>query len=72
MAAVDGGWEGIVHENAQVFNSVCDLYGFAQTSICKAYLKWRGLSNSDVPAFGGIDRKVDILEGALQAVALWT
>ncbi len=29
---MDGGWEEMVYENAQVFNNVCDLYGIAQTS----------------------------------------
>ncbi len=30
LCAMDGGWDGIVHGNAQVFNNVCDLYGIAR------------------------------------------
>ncbi len=75
---MDGGWEGIVHDSAQVFNSACDLYGVARTSSGKRSLKCRSPSNSDVVLFGGIDREVpiyrpiqDIADGALQKVALW-
>ncbi len=72
---MDGGWEGTVHENTQVFNNVCDLYGIARTFRGKELLKWRSPSNSDVVAFGGIDREVpidrpipDIEEGALKKI----
>ncbi len=52
---MDGGCERIVHENAQIFKSVCDLYGIARTSSGKG-----SPSNSDKVAFGGIDREVTI------------
>ncbi len=29
---MDGGCEGMVYENAEVFKNVCDLYGIARTS----------------------------------------
>ncbi len=32
---MDEGWEGIIHENAQVLNNVRDLYGIARTSSAK-------------------------------------
>ncbi len=69
--------KNIVHEDAQVFNSVCDPYGITRTSSGKGYLKWRSPSNSDVVAFGGIDMEVriyrpipGIAEGALQKFSL--
>ncbi len=75
---MDGGCERIVHENAQVINNVCDRYGTAWTSSGKGEFKWRSPSNSDVVAFNGIDREIqiyrsipDISEGALLKVTLW-
>ncbi len=56
--AMDG--EGIVHGNAQVFNNVCDLHGIVRTCSGKRQLKWRSPPNSDIVAFGGIDREVPI------------
>ncbi len=71
--ATDG--EGIVHENDQVLTNVYNLYGIAWTSSGKRQLKRRSPPNSDIVAFGGIDREVpihrlipDIVEGALQKV----
>ncbi len=71
---MDGGGEGIVHENAQVFNNVCHLYVIARTSSGKGWWKWRSPSNRDVVAFCVIVREVpiygpspDIVEGALWA-----
>ncbi len=78
LYAVDGGLEGIVHENVQVFNNVFDLYGISRTSSGKGWYKWSSSSSSYVVAFSGIDREVpiyrpipDIVEAALQKVALW-
>ncbi len=77
LFAMDEGWEGIAHENAQVLNNVCDLYGIARISSGKGQLKWMSPFNSDIIAFVGIDREVpiyrpipDIVEGALQKAAL--
>ncbi len=55
---MDGGCKGTIKENAQVFNSVCDLYGIVQTSSGEGKLKRGSPSYSDIVAFGSIDREV--------------
>ncbi len=67
--------EGIVHENAQVFNNVGDLYGIAWTSSGEGKLTERSQPDNDIVAFGRIDRLAsmhpplpDIEEGVVAAL----